>query len=86
MNSKIHSGQVVVLVDRTKRKDIWWSGELQDAMMFRKKSAAEYSCKRLRYNNPEVVHVTDANDMMSSNYLYDCPDDDLSWDAHKSYR
>lgn len=45
------------LVDRRKTKRFWWSPSLRLAMKFRKKSAAEYSMKKLRYNNPEVMTV-----------------------------
>jgi len=52
------------LVDRQKTKEFWWSPSLKLAMKFYKKSAAEYSIKKLRYNNPRIMTVEEAKNSL----------------------
>lgn len=46
------------LVDRTKTKQMWWSPASIYAMVFEKKSAAEYQAKRYKYNKARVKQIT----------------------------
>lgn len=46
------------LVDRTKTKQMWWSPASIYAMVFEKKSAAEYQAKRYKYNKAKVKQIT----------------------------
>lgn len=46
------------LVDRTKTKRMWWSPASIYAMIFEKKSAAEYQAKRYKYNKVRVKQIT----------------------------
>jgi len=48
------------LADRAKVKDKWWTCRPENLMVFRKKDAAEYSMKRLKYGNPKVVTYKEA--------------------------
>ena len=48
------------LVDRTKTKRYWWSHASRWAMVFEKKSAAEFQAKKYKYNNAKVKEITSA--------------------------
>lgn len=46
----------LALVDRSKSKSGWWTSDNTCIILhYRSKTAAEYACKRLRRNKPEVV-------------------------------
>lgn len=46
------------LVDRTKTKQMWWSPASIYAMIFEKKSAAEYQAKKYKYNKVRIKQIT----------------------------
>ena len=46
------------LVDRTKTKRMWWSPASIYAMIFEKKSAAEYQAKKYKYNKVRIKQIT----------------------------
>lgn len=48
------------LVDRNKTRAFWWSPASWFAMVFNKKSAAEYQAKRYRFNKARVKQITPA--------------------------
>lgn len=48
------------LVDRTVTKDRWWTSDPDQAMHFRKRSAAEVQSNKLTYKNPGVISLDDA--------------------------
>lgn len=48
------------LVDRAKTKRMWWSPASSFAMVFEKRSAAEFQAKRYRYNRARVKQITAA--------------------------
>ncbi len=60
------------LVDRRFTKKQWWTTDLSLAIEFRKRSAAEYSCKRLRYKDPCVVDSRTANQIAAENLHIEC--------------
>ena len=45
------------LVDRTITKSWWWSPDSKYAMVFDKKSSAEYQAKRYRFNKARAVEI-----------------------------
>lgn len=45
------------LVDRKITKRMWWSPDSYYAMVFEKKSAAEYQAKRYKFNNARVKEI-----------------------------
>lgn len=45
-------------VDRTKTKQMWWSPASIYAMIFEKKSAAEYQAKKYKYNKVRIKQIT----------------------------
>lgn len=59
-NSRRNRGVMptMYLVDRTKTKHMWWSPASRFAMIFNKKSAAEYQVKRYKYNKPRIIQIT----------------------------
>ncbi len=46
------------LVDRSKTKRFWWSHDAIYAMVFNDKTAAEFQANKYKYNNAEVVEIT----------------------------
>ena len=46
------------LVDRTKTKQMWWSPASIYAMIFEKKSSAEYQAKKYKYNKVRIKQIT----------------------------
>lgn len=46
------------LVDRTKTKRMWWSPASIYAMIFEKKSSAEYQAKKYKYNKVRIKQIT----------------------------
>lgn len=55
------------LIDRKQNKKHWWTTSLINAMAFNKKSAAEYSAKRLIYKSPCVVDCKEAKILEKEN-------------------
>lgn len=46
----------IALVDRKKTKSQWWTSDQSQLILnYRKRSAADFACKRLKRNNPEVI-------------------------------
>jgi len=52
--------KTLFLIDRKATKRKWWSERLDQAMIFRKESAAIIQAKKLRYRNPEVISLLEA--------------------------
>jgi hypothetical protein len=47
---------VLALVDRKITKEYWWTSDsVGHILCYRKKSAADFACKRLKHNNTRVV-------------------------------
>lgn len=55
------------LVDRNKNRSKWWTCDLDDAMIFRKQSAANIQAGKLRFKNPKVIPYAEARKMERSN-------------------
>lgn len=49
--------KLLYLVDRSLTKRFWWSHDALYAMVFDKKSAAEFQAKRYKFNNVRVMEV-----------------------------
>lgn len=60
-------GTNLFLVDRSQTKSCWWSAELSSAMIFRKQSAADIQCRKLYYNNPQVIPLSVAHEYEMDN-------------------
>ena len=79
----------LALVDRDKSRDIWWTSDNPDLILsYRKKSSAEFACRRLHYNNPTVVSFKEAQEIIKEQreYIKDqeyLDNSELGWDAHK---
>ena len=84
-----HGINTLALVDRTKTKRRWWtSDDVNEIMRFNKKSAAEFSCKKLFMNNCRIVDYGSAYKIINqqdSNIIdsFSTADMELGWDAHK---
>jgi len=50
---------VAYLVDRTQRKDKWWTADPSEAIQFNLKSAAKIQLSKIKFGSPEVVAMTD---------------------------
>lgn len=50
--------QLYVIANRTKTKQMWWSPASIYAMIFEKKSAAEYQAKKYKYNKVRIKQIT----------------------------
>jgi hypothetical protein len=50
-----NKGMNLVLVDRTKTKEKWWTSVLENALVFTSKLEASKQCDKLKFNNPRVV-------------------------------
>jgi hypothetical protein len=80
---------VLALVDRKRCKSSWWtSDDFGLIMRFKKKSAALFSCKRLRKNNARVVDYKDAKRYISEQCLDILHNEGINcdgggWDGHK---
>lgn len=79
----------LALVDRRATKAAWWTsdGDLP-VMRFRKRSAAEYSAKRLARNNARVVPYDHAARILKDQSNAICDEYATAamgegWDAHK---
>ena len=65
--SRQTEGVTLFLVNRNHTKTKWWTEVLDEAIHFRKKSAAEYSCNNLRFNDPNVIDLQNAIQMEQKN-------------------
>lgn len=52
--SRMKQGEMVALVDRTKFKDHFWTENVNKAIVFTSREAAEKACAKLKFNNPKV--------------------------------
>jgi len=50
-----HGNKTIFLADRGKTKSKWWTLETLEAIIYKKKSAAEFALSRLHYNNPSII-------------------------------
>ena len=50
-----NKGMNLVLVDRAKNQDKWWTSVLENALVFTSKLEASKQCDKLKFNNPRVV-------------------------------
>lgn len=62
-------GKTLFLVDRKICKSKWWSDGISDAMHFNFLSAAQFSCSRLKFNDPKVLTFKQALDAEKNNKL-----------------
>ncbi len=65
--SRKNEGVTLFLVNRNINKKIWWTESLDEAIHFRKKEAAEYSLKKLRYNDPKIITLSEAIQIEKTN-------------------
>lgn len=57
----------VVLVDRTKEQNMWWTSDDDTVVMvYRELEAAERSLQRFKHNNPRLMHAPTARRMLRS--------------------
>jgi hypothetical protein len=52
------NGAKMLLYDRTRDKERWWTYYLKYAVKFRSKELAEKTASRLKYNDPKVVQLS----------------------------
>jgi len=52
--SREKKGEMVALADRIKCKEHWWTENINKAMVFISKDAAQHQCSKLKFNNPKV--------------------------------
>ena len=80
----------LALVDRDKSRDIWWTSDNPDLILsYRKKSSAEFACRRLNYNNPTVVSLKEAQEIIETQrkdieYQECMNETEQGWESHKS--
>ena len=55
----------MVLVDRHKVKNKWWTRDLSEAMIFRKESAARIQKSKLRHGDVRVVTLETAKKILN---------------------
>ena len=88
----------LALVDRTKRKDLWWVSDSPASVMdFKKYDVAVKQLKRLKYNRARIVHVEKAKEILAGQAqciremedeieMEQAMDDaEMGWDAHKMW-
>lgn len=59
-DSRLKKGEKVVLVDRAKCKEHFWSEFITNALVFNNLTAANAACAKLKYNKPEVWRIDKA--------------------------
>ncbi len=79
------TGQHLLMVDRRKRKDAWWTSDVEDAMIYDSRGAAVDKARSLRYNNPRAVQVCRLGeyDLGTADDL-DHGEHFMEWDVHKN--
>ena len=60
-------GFKLFLINRNITKKRWWTTDTSEAIQFRKKSAAEYSARHLRFGDPEVITFNEALEFEAEN-------------------
>lgn len=80
--------RTLAMVDRSKRRDVWWTSDDADSIMrFANRGAAERKCRSLRHNYPRVVSFADAvkeiNEQDEAASEASGEFADLGWDGHK---
>ena len=81
--------EVLAYIDRTKTKRSWWTSDAHYLIMkFRKRSAADYSCNKLRKNDPRVINYKTAVKLINEqdNHITHMEANAASvegWDGHK---
>jgi hypothetical protein len=80
VDSQIHPGETLFMVDRNLRRDTFWSTNLECVFVFRNRFAAEVRCSKYKFNNPRVMTLREAKALLE---LVPVEDNDPSWDAHK---
>jgi len=84
--------EVLALVDRAKTKKTWWTSDNANLILhYRKESAAQFTCRRLRKNNARVVPYGEAIGMIEEQAqdierAENMDTDEQGWDAHKMWR
>lgn len=63
--SRKFNGEYCFLVDRNKCKDRWWTSLTETAIVFNKLSAAEWSLNNYTHNDPIIVTLQEAKDIVS---------------------
>ncbi len=84
---KKHSN-IVFMVDRSKRKDTFWSLRLSDALIWTSENAAKEKCKTLHLNNPKVIGMDEALKISKEiekriDYEEAMNASESGWDGHK---
>lgn len=69
------NNKILFLVNRKFIKNRWWSYNVDDAFVFRKKEAAETQKNKLTYKKPEVIPLEEA-ERISNDQMMDVFDDD----------
>ena len=79
----------IALVDRSKTKDTWWTSDNSHLIMcFKKRSAAEFSLRKIKRNNPKIVSFDEAKDIIDEQRDIIDMDEAMAmseqgWDGHK---
>ena len=63
------------LIDRKQDKSKWWTSSLHNAMIFMNESVARKQCSKLRYNNPDVITLSEAERCEQENHHYEAIND-----------
>ena len=89
-SGKRYGIDTLALVDRSKTKKRWWTSDCPELIMkFRKKSAADYSAKRMRKNNARVVAFDEAYEIITTQDetigIHEANmENEAGWDGHKN--
>lgn len=84
--------ELLFMVDRKKQKASFWSDRLDDVMVFAARSAAEGQARALRFNNPRVMTLAEANRLTrderkardeEADYHAGMACVEFGWDGHK---
>jgi hypothetical protein len=79
---------IVFMVDRAKRKDTFWSTDINDALFYTSKEAALLKAKSLKLNNPRIIdsdtalsiHEEIQKSIEHEEAMEAC---EIGWDGHK---
>lgn len=68
-------GRIIFLVDRKKSKRMWWTKNLNYAMIFKKIDVARYSLNKLVYGELDIWSLSRAENYVEDYITYDVEDD-----------
>jgi hypothetical protein len=85
--------EVLFMVDRAKQKASFWSNRLDDVLVFKNRGAANDKVRELRFNNPRVMTLGDAQKLtretdkhreQEADYHAGMSAMEDGWDGHKN--